>query len=397
MNHRAESKQSSDHTLSAALRRGTIALLLCLTFTGAALARSPEHDSATRPIYAERFHFSDGGDAPSYVLPLSDNAPAETVIFFVSGSGCASIKHRLAPFFAPIRGELNATVFALQKRGIDEENRSGTFCSTHFRHKDHFTQTLADQREFIENHIANLATTPRAVVLIGVSEGAVVAARLALTEPRLTHLGLIGGGGNTVRKNIQTLARTRWMLRNHERAFEAIADDPYNTVAQQWSHSHNYWAELLDIHIGDALAELTIPIVAAMGEQDDAVPVDAARELEQRFQQLGKTNLLLLIFPDANHRLEDTKRQISYAGDFLTTLMHRIRESSPALQAVTPSPTNTPETDNAVGNTADARAPSPASPDGFDTANARADSGPHRTLSPAAPHPQPPSKQQQNF
>jgi pimeloyl-ACP methyl ester carboxylesterase len=282
------------------------------------------------PVRAESFYFRDKVDAPSYRLQLGNENSSDIAIFFVSGSGCASIKHRLSPFFEPIRDKVNATVFALQKRAIDEENRAGSSCSSAFHKTDYIGQSVADQREFIDTQLTKLSVKPKAVVLLGASEGAVVAAKIANADRRITHLGLIGGGGTTVRENLKALSRSTWYLRNPEKGFAEIARDPSNTDTQIWGHSYKYWASFLDIDIGNELIQLDIPIVAAMGEKDEAVPVDAARRLQSAFEQAGKKNLALLIYPNANHRLEDREHKTSYAGDFLERLVATIQVSEPA-------------------------------------------------------------------
>lgn len=322
----------------------TAAAAICLVLVQTGCSTMPDTVAEQAlPVRAESFHFRDKVDAPSYRLQLGNENSSDVAIFFVSGSGCASIKHRLSPFFEPIRGKVNATVFALQKRAIDEDNRTGSACSAAFHKTDFIGQSVADQREFIDTQLAKLSVKPKAVVLLGASEGAVVAAKIANADRRITHLGLIGGGGTTVRENLKALSRSTWYLRNPEKGFAEIAGDPNNTDAQIWGHSYKYWASFLDIDIGNELIQLDIPIVAAMGEKDEAVPVDAARRLQAAFEQAGKRNLVLLIYPNANHRLEDREQKTSYAGDFLERLVATIQASVPAERHRMPAPGETGE------------------------------------------------------
>ncbi|MDR2031475.1 MAG: alpha/beta hydrolase, partial [Azoarcus sp.] len=279
------------------------------------------------PVHAESFVFRDEMNAPFYRLQLGNENLSNIAIFFISGSGCASVKHRLGSYFEPIRDKINATVFALQKRAIDEENRTGRACSAAFHKTDYIEQTVADQREFIDAQLARFSVKPKAVVLLGASEGAFVAARIANVDRRITHLGLIGGGGATMRENLKVLSRSTWYLRNPDKRFAEIAAEPDNTDAKIWGHSHKYWASLLDIDIGNELIKLDIPIVAAMGEKDESVSVDAARRMQVAFSGAGKKNLALLIYPNANHRLEDREHKKFYAGDFLERLVATIQET----------------------------------------------------------------------
>lgn len=310
-----------------AWRAALLALCFGTVLSGSAAAEGQDAGDKPLAVQSQPFRFKDGDEAPSYALRLGEGSTPDVILFFISGSGCTSVKHRLAPFFDPIRKSINAMVLALQKRAIDEEDRTGASCSPAFHKTDHVDQTIADQREFIDAQLALAAPKPKAVVLLGASEGAVVAAKIAAADSRVTHLGLIGGGGTTVRENLKALSRTTWYLRSPDSSFAVIAADPENTSAQVWGHSYKYWASLLDINIGDELVKLDIPIVAAMGEKDEAVPVEAARELKTRFDNLGKANLQLLVFLNANHRLEDKDNAKSYAKDFLFCLAGAVRDS----------------------------------------------------------------------
>lgn len=306
------------------LRTGLLAICVIIAMSGFAEAEAQEVAEEPFALQSQVFIFKDGGKAPSYTLRFDEGSTPDVIIFFISGSGCASVKHRLAPFFAPIRKSMNAVVFSLQKRAIDEEDRTGAFCSQSFHTTDYVEKTIADQREFIESQLATASPKPKAVVLLGASEGAVVAAKIAASDSRVTHVGLIGGGGTTMRENLKVLSKTTWYLRSPDNSFAAIANDPENTISQVWGHSYKYWASLLDINIGDELITLDIPIVAAMGEKDEAVPLESAQELQTRFNKSSKSNLLLLVFPNANHRLEDKDNAKSYAKDFLMSLVRSI-------------------------------------------------------------------------
>ncbi len=283
---------------------------------------APELQLESRP-----FVFADGGNAASYRMTLGNLSTPDVIIFFISGSGCATVKHRLPAYFNPIRVSIDATVFMLQKRGIDEENKSGHFCTSAFRAADHFDQTVKDQQEFINATLAGRGVAPRAVVIVGASEGAVVAARIATEDKRITHLGLVGGGGGPVRENLRILSASTWYLHRPESGFADIAADPDNTEKEIWGQTYRYWSELLDIDIGKLLLSLDTPIVMAMGDTDRSVPLAPTRELQAKFVERGKRNFKLMIFPNANHRLEDVDNGKSYAPDFLQALVANVNEA----------------------------------------------------------------------
>ena len=290
----------------------------------ASLAPQPDevkHDS----LHSSLFTFKDGGQALYYSFTLGTPSTESALIFFVSGSGCTSVKGRLPGYFDPIQNKLDARVLVLQKRGI-EANSNGNTCPRSFALTDYFDQTVADQTEFINHQLAMQPATPKAIVLLGASEGAVVAAQIASIDSRITHLALIGGGGSTVRENLQLLSRKIWFLSAPEEKFAAIAADPISTTKSVWGHSYKYWSSLLDVNIGNLLLSLDIPIVMAMGEQDESVPIETVYALKKRFEERKKQNFHLYAFPNSDHRLYNRARATSHVKEFLEGLVVQINQ-----------------------------------------------------------------------
>lgn len=287
---------------------------------------APQPDEVKHDTLRPRpFTFKDGGQALYYSFTLGAPSAESILIFFVSGSGCASVKGRFPGYFDPIRHQLDARVFVLQKRGVKENSR-GHICPRAFALTDYFDQTVADQTEFIHHQLAMQAAPPEAVLLMGASEGAIVAAKIASMDARMTHLALIGSGGSTVRENLRLLSQKIRYLRAPEKKFAAIAADPGSITQSAWGHSHRYWSSLLDVDIGDLLLSLDIPIVMAMGEQDKSVPVETAYALKQRFVKRQKQNFRLYTFPDADHHLYDRARARSHVKEFLEGLVVQIHQ-----------------------------------------------------------------------
>jgi predicted esterase len=272
------------------------------------------------------FTFKAGGNAIFYHFELGSPTENSAVVFFVSGSGCASVRDRFSRYFNPIKHQFDAHVFVLQKRGI-EENSNGNNCPTDFIHTDYFDQTVADQVAFIDHHLESRVVSPRAVVLMGASEGAVVAAKIASTNTRITHLALIGSGGQTVRKNLQLLSKNVWYMRNVETQLSNIEKEPNREDLSVWGHSYKYWSSLLDVDIGSLLMSLDIPIVLAMGEKDESVPIETAHELQKKFSEKGKSNLYFYSFPDSDHRLYNRRNNVSHAKDFLEGMLKSVQEN----------------------------------------------------------------------
>ena len=301
-------------------------LIIVSIFTGCSTVQI--HDGIdTGPLLEPRtFHFKDGGKANFYSFDIGTPSRDDPLFFFISGSGCASVKYRFPFYFFPIMDLINARVMVLQKRNLEENSRGGR-CSKAFTATDYFKQSVADQEEFIRNQLAKQPGNPKAIVLIGASEGAVVAAKVTSREPKITHIALIGSGGDTVRKNLHLLSKKKWYFFGLQGKLEAIEKNPHSVRHRAWGQTYRYWSSLLDVNIGDLLLSLNIPIIIAMGEDDDSVPIETALTLKKRFIHQGKNNLTLLIFPHANHHLQDLSTSRNYSKEFLESIAYCLRST----------------------------------------------------------------------
>ncbi|MDD2335991.1 MAG: dienelactone hydrolase family protein [Geobacteraceae bacterium] len=74
----------------------------------------------------------------------------------------------------------------------------------------------------------------------------------------------------------------------------------------------------MDIEPIPDFLKLNISIPAGIGEQDESVPVESARFLESKFKESGKSNLILKVYPGADHRLSDSG--VSHRSEFFAEL-----------------------------------------------------------------------------
>ena len=265
-------------------------------------------------IVSERFLFKGGGYASYYILDKNLPAPGAkqvaTFLFFVSGSGCTSMRRFLPRYFRGLEGESGPIrVFILQKRFIEEDRRGrASGCTDAFVKADHPAQWIADQQEFIRQQIERASAEhrmPARVVIAGASEGAEIVPVLARRIPETTHAVLIGNGGmapiDTYRLQLE-----RRSVPDARAILKRIALEPADPDALDnliGGHTWRYWAELSMLHPGDDLLGLAIPVWVAMGSEDQAVPVASALYLRDLFAAHDKSNLTLTIYPGADHAL----------------------------------------------------------------------------------------------
>lgn len=251
-------------------------------------------DAATNPPRIETIHSTSGTDIELYSIEVGPEP--RRALFFVSGSGCASLAYFMRSYFQGLTGSW--TIYAAQKAGVSQSDM-GMSCSRAFAENSYF-EGMKDRnavalQEVIRRH-------GEVAGLIGVSEGGSIAAELARANPTVRRLAIIGSGGVPFRQLGQMIDAQEGSSA-FARAFAEVAADPSSTTKRVLGYSHRYWSSVIDRDPAPVYLSLTIPILMVFGEQDKSVPIDSARLLEARFRELGKKNFQLVTVPGANHVL----------------------------------------------------------------------------------------------
>ena len=179
-------------------------------------------------------------------------------------------------------------------------------------------------------------------MLVGVSEGALPAAKIAGLLPEVTYLAIIGSGGYSMRKSLATLKRRGAIGFDVDSGWKKIATDPRSIEKDWYGNPYRWWSDIMDIDPVSDLLKLNIPVIVGIGEQDESVPVESARFLASQFKEAGKSDLVLNVYPGADHRLSGNG--ISHRGEFFAELSrllqptHNIAVKRGAPQAVRPLP-----------------------------------------------------------
>ena len=279
---------------------------LFLSVTIIAFSLSASAGEAAHGI--EAFQFKDGGEAIYYSIQPDHAETIETVVFFYGGSGCVSWKKYL-PTFANEMG-IKAKYLALNKRHVGDAGSSLDQCGVSFHEQNNPRQWMSDYMEFISTTLKQMPARPRNVVLVGISEGGMVAARVARARNDITHLIVIGDGGWSMRDNLGVLMGPEVV----SRGWSEIASDP-NSIEKSWlGNPFRYWFDVLDYSpMGDYLA-LEIPVIIAMGERDRSIPSASALDVQKHATAAGKKNIGVVIYPGADHFLKAD--DISYRAEF---------------------------------------------------------------------------------
>lgn len=304
-----------------------LAVLLC---QGCAYLGLLQHTYSELAVPAQRFEFQDGGHAIYFALDKSlletapgQTAPApETYLFVIGGSDCASMQYFLPHYFRGLEGESGPLrIYILQKRVIEARTWGRVWgCSDAFIRADHPGRWIDDQTAFIQAQLlraTQFGRSPKRVVIIGISEGGDIVPIVVKRIKRATHAVILGNGG------MDPIDAYRLQAKNH--GFSAGLDllktleqpvpaDPDAIALRIAGRTWRYWSELQQVHHTDNLLSLDLPLLIAMGEADQLVPIESARYLQRRFTQAGKSNLTFLTYADADHALQAGAH--SYLPDF---------------------------------------------------------------------------------
>jgi len=240
-------------------------------------------------------------------------------LFFIPGSGCASLRYYLRAYLAALPKSVQ--VYALQKRHVDDREMGIGVCDTDFASEDVFPQWVYDQTDFVRQISKQASLQGKPVVVLGVSEGGNTAAAVAASVPEVTHLAIIGSGGMTQIDELRLLFDRNYPGHQLDRAFAAVAADPDSTVQRVYGQTFRYWSSVAHVDPMRYYNHIDIPILLGIGERDTSTPVESAYLLRDRFAALGKSNLELLVYPDADHTLVDVRRGVSYRPEFLRHLV----------------------------------------------------------------------------
>ncbi len=275
--------------------RGAFALaLIALSVPGHSIGPEPQPRSPA--VTSHEFTHPDGVTSTYYRAQFAADAPSDVIVFTYGGSGCVSWRDYMAGYFGGLTGRV--TVLALNKRHVPDD-ASGRDCRRTFSVDNHPRQWVADYMAFISEQLARAAERPRRVVLLGISEGSLVAAKVARSRRDITDLAIIGDGAWTMRRALEA-GEERAAA---DAAWRDIAQDPDSLDKTWMGHPYRWWFDIMDLDPLPDYLSLTIPILVGFGEKDQSVPVASALALRDAFERAGRRNLTLRIYEGADHTL----------------------------------------------------------------------------------------------
>lgn len=259
-------------------------------------------------------------DTRFYVATPQRKAP---LVLFIQGSGCAPAIYETAP------GKPAATVFALVPLGragkhaamvvekpfapatppVGQGGAGG--CPSAFNEHFSMGSWLATLKTAI-GHALGLPYVDRSrVLVIGVSEGATMAAALARDLPEVSHVALLGATGPgqyydfVVNAYAQGGDDAERLHRLHalDATFDAIGAEPESGSKFAWGHSYKRWSSFFKESSSDNLARARARVYLVSGMRDTNVPALSSEVLFAQLKTQGR-DVHIRRIPGAGHDLQ---------------------------------------------------------------------------------------------
>ncbi|MFZ1255335.1 MAG: hypothetical protein WAR77_03240 [Saprospiraceae bacterium] len=254
------------------------------------------------PLPSYQYEFSDGYPGTYYVHQKGNKENSDVIVFFIGGSGHTSYFYYLRQYFNELQG--NTTIYALQKRYVKKRETGMRKASKEFDYHNYHSQIVQDQKEFIIGILKSNDFKHKKIVLFGVSEGGNISVHLAKEIQEITHLILLGSGGMPALEEFKMWGNQYNM--DFDLVYQEVKKYPENIKLRVAGQTYKYWASALPFKPMDYFKSLTIPILVANGEKDEMAPVESVYFMQNEFKKLKKENLIVKVFADCSHTLEDS-------------------------------------------------------------------------------------------
>ena len=284
------------------------------------------NDAIATRVMDESTIFIKGEQRRYYRLHDSDQLTGlekHPIIMLLSGSGCDDFGSEFQGFFKKYPAPLD--VYFLDKPHV-EKRADGSHCSIEYEEADYLDRRVSDTLDFMELEPTLKARANHSIAILGFSEGGVVAPIVALKSKKIGWLATTGGGGGLTQGQGFLIFANRGVSPYAKplsekiflKEFKLIKADPSNKKKKFFGHSYHYWSSHLFYDPISTYGKLNIPIVAAMGEKDESVPIESGIALKKYFAAYPKRNFKFITYSNADHGFQTAHK--NYTNIFIAGL-----------------------------------------------------------------------------
>jgi pimeloyl-ACP methyl ester carboxylesterase len=239
-----------------------------------------------------------GREIVFYVSADRDRRP---LAVFVPGSGCSAQLRRRPD--GSVRGGYHDVllmqgagrfhVLTVEKPGVaagtDDQGGSAIGCPEAFLREHTLDRWVAALRAAIAAAGRLPQIDPARLLVVGHSEGGIVAARLAGLEPAVTHAAILSGSGATAIEDLRALARLRAQPAAAIDAQIARIDaDPDSVTDFAWGHPYRRWSSFLRARPVEDLTASRAALYVVHGTADRNVPLESFETFAAALANAGR-------------------------------------------------------------------------------------------------------------
>lgn len=274
------------------------------------------------------FLFPSTGLAAAYTLPRADGSlityyldakveaqrgiSAKNLLVLIQGSSCNSVRHnsRVNQSFSKLL--LNADLLTVEKYGIDaglnwSENAERDNCPAAYLRNDSPLQRLTDYEQVLETVLAQQLY--QQVVVLGGSEGALIANMLATRSKHVDFVISINGGArwflddvlHSIKAQTGKGEATQAAINGFKGFSQHILNSPPSDL-QVSGHGYHWWRQMLEIDQHALLQQIELPLLIVQSGQDKSVSAEKARSMVESLLP-QQSNLSLYYYPSLDHQL----------------------------------------------------------------------------------------------
>ena len=273
------------------------------------------------------------GDAPPVRYYLSTPEQKAPLVLYIQGSGCTppfiglgtANRHSTIYSWIPLAIEKRYAVMAVDKPYQSDEPQQGERgsaigCAGDFNKHFSYGSWLATLKTAVRHALSRPEVDSRRVLVIGISEGATMAAGLARAIPEITDVVLVGVNGptqlydfaaNIYRSNGSDEEKLR-QLQEVDATFTAIRADPASGSKFAWGHPYLRWSSFFAESPAENLAHAKARVYLASGMQDRNVPILSTEVMYAQLRAQGR-DVTFRRVPSGGHDLAPVGRPIPEA------------------------------------------------------------------------------------
>jgi pimeloyl-ACP methyl ester carboxylesterase len=262
----------------------------------------------------------DGSDIRYYLGRRGITKP-QPILVIMQGSDCNSVVNnpriKEIAAVAPAAAVLLVEKFAITAELPFSKETARSDCPDTYLKNNVPEQRVMDYARILAAlRISAASWWNRKLIIVGGSEGALIAEQVAAIIPETDCLIIFGFGGRRFEDDVLQSVRDEMkesgldnkateekVVAMQEMFKAALSDRSPNEIASGYSHA--WWASMLRMDQSAMLRAVSVPVLAIQGGRDHNVSIAGARALMAPFRAGGRGNVEYIEYPGLDHTFTD--------------------------------------------------------------------------------------------